>query len=124
MDLKDATRYYEIFNLLTLAYFKIEINSLLLEDDIEIDETFVFRENKGHLPRRFTNNLVIVPVLDTLIELLEYIPNVLVLYNNKQHHKDPQKDITWALRRVILPRNQICKGICSGNKIEKKKKYS
>jgi len=52
VNIKTVHRYYEIFNLVVYDYVDKIMNSTLLEGEIEIDETYLFKEKKSKAPHR------------------------------------------------------------------------
>lgn len=52
LNRKTAYRYFLLFYKITLSYYKDQQDSILLENEIEIDETHLFKEKRSHAPHR------------------------------------------------------------------------
>jgi hypothetical protein len=50
LNLNTVRRYFSIFSKITLSYYKLKMENMMLEGDIEIDEFYLFKEKSHQLP--------------------------------------------------------------------------
>jgi len=53
LNINTTRRYFTIFCSIVLDYYQKEMSSILLENEVEIDETHLFKEKNSSAPHRF-----------------------------------------------------------------------
>ena len=52
LNINTIKKYFTLFSQIVLKYYQEEMNCMLLENEVEIDETHLFREKKSSAPHR------------------------------------------------------------------------